>query len=316
MPRRVCPSFWVVAYIGIGIHPTRVGLGGVGPHKASTHRVVVAEAVVEQARLAIEALPGEVVGGGHRPLAVAHCAIGRKELHRLRTAAAGESDGAAAQHVGEQVGERTVSAHRHALTIDVVVFGRGDGAPTEHRFAVAIEGDGVGHSAIVHPLQHVVACVVVEEPIRGRGATGRRPTGQASFVVIAHQRPGGAAATGVSTAGIRVATGHVAHGIIAGIRVGYAAQRGGRMHMIDVAIGDAACRTAGHAIQAVIAEGLLVGRERGARGRVATVVSARGCTRIACPDEPTQGIDGDISTYTRWAVNLCASRQVHRESDG
>ncbi len=64
--------------------------------------------------------------------------------------------------MGEQVGQRTVGAHRHALAIDVVVFGRGDGAPSEHRLAVAIEGDGVGDASGVHPLQYAVACVVVE----------------------------------------------------------------------------------------------------------------------------------------------------------
>ncbi len=143
-----------------------------------------------------------------------------------------------------------------------------------------------------------------------------RPTGQASFVIVAHQRPGRTAAAGVPTGGVNVATGHVAHGIIAGIGVGHAAQGGCRVHMIDVAIADAACWTAGHAIQAVIAEGLLIGRERSARRRVATVIPARGRAAVARPDEPTQGIDGDISTYTRWAVNLCASRQVHRESGG
>ncbi len=56
--------------------------------------------------------------------------------------------------MGEQVGQRTVGAHRHALAIDVVVFGRGDGAPSEHRLAVAIEGDGVGDASGVHP-EHI-----------------------------------------------------------------------------------------------------------------------------------------------------------------
>ncbi len=51
MPCRVGASFWIVADVGIGIHATRVGLRGIGPHKASTHRVVVAEVVVEQAGL-------------------------------------------------------------------------------------------------------------------------------------------------------------------------------------------------------------------------------------------------------------------------
>ncbi len=221
-------------------------------------------------------MPGEVVGGGHRALAVAHRAIGCKELHRLGAAATSQGNGAAAQHVGEQVGQRTVGAHRDPLAVDVVVFGGGDRAPAEHRLAVAIEGDGVGDASAVHPLQHVVALVVVEEAIAGRGAAGRRPTRQASFVVIAHQRPGGAAATGVPTAGVGVATAHVAHGIIAGIRVGHAAQGGCRVHVIAVAIGDAACRTAGHAIQAVIAEGLLVGGERGAAGRVAAMIASGG----------------------------------------
>ncbi len=64
--------------------------------------------------------------------------------------------------MGEQVGQRTVGAHRHALAVDVVVFGRGDRAPGEHRLAVAIKGDGVGDGSVVHSLQHIVAFVVVE----------------------------------------------------------------------------------------------------------------------------------------------------------
>ncbi len=51
--------------------------------------------------------------------------MGGEELDRLRAACAGQGNGAAAQHVGEQVGQRTVGAHRHALAIDVVVRGRG-----------------------------------------------------------------------------------------------------------------------------------------------------------------------------------------------
>ncbi len=223
-------------------------------------------------------------------LVVPYRAIGCIELHRLGAAATGQSNRAAAQHVGEQVGERAIRFHCHALAIDVVVPGRGDGAPAEHRFGVAIKGDGVSDRAVVHPLLHTVALVVVEEPIGGRGAAGRRPTGQASFVVIAHLCPGGAAATGVSTGGIGVAAGHVAHGIIAGIRVGHAAQGGCRMHMIDVTIGDAACRTAGHTIQAVIAEGLLIGGQGGACGRVAAVIASTGRTGVVCPDESIQGI--------------------------
>ncbi len=178
---------------------------------------------------------------------------GGEELDRLRAAGTAQGNGAAAQHVREQVGQRTVGAHGHALAIDIVVFGRGDGAPGEHYLAVAIKGDGVGDGSVVHSLQHAVAFIIVEEAIAGRGAGRRRPTGQASFIVIAHQRPGGAAATGVSTGRVSIATAHVAHGIVAGIRVGHPAQAGCRMHVIDVAIGDAARRTAGNAIQAVIA---------------------------------------------------------------
>ena len=131
--------------------------------------------------MAIEALPGEVVSGGHRPLAVTHRAVGGEELHRLRAAGAGQDNRAAAQHIGEQVGQRIVGAHRHPLPIDVVILGRGDGAASEYRLAVAIKGDGVGDRSGVHPLQHAVACVVVEEAVAGRGATGavqlaRRPS--------------------------------------------------------------------------------------------------------------------------------------------
>ncbi len=232
-------------------------------------------------------MPREVVGGGHRPLAVAHRAIGGEELHRLRRARASQGNGTAAQHIGEQVGQRAVGAHGHALPIDVVVFGRGDRASTEHRLAVAIKGDSVGDSASVHPLQHAVAFIVVEEAIAGRRATGRRPTGQASFVVIAHQRARRAAATGMPTGRVGVAAGHVAHGIIASIGIGYTAQGGRRVHVIDVAIGDAARWAAGHAIQAVIAEGLLVGGQGSACGSIPTVIASAGRAGVA-----TGGRDG------------------------
>ncbi len=175
------------------------------------------------------ALPGEVIRCGHRALAVAHRAIGREELYRLGAAATGQGDGAAAQHIGEQVGQRTVGAHGHALAIDVVVFGGGDGAPTEHRLGIAIKGDGVSDASGVHPLQHAVA-----------------------FVVVAHQRARRTAAAGMPTGRVDVATGHVAHGIVTSIGVRHAAQAGRRVHMIDVAIAYVACRTARHAIQAVI----------------------------------------------------------------
>src|SRR6266567_3605220 len=290
MPGRIGPTFWIVAHVGIGIHATGVGLRGVGPHKAAAHRVIVAETVIKQPGLAIEALPREVVGGGHTPLAVAYRTVGREELHRLRAAGTSERNRAAAQHVGEQVGERAPRFERHALAIDVVVFGGGRGAPSQYRLAVAIEGDGVGDTAGAHPLQHAVALVVVEEAIAGRGAAGRRPACQAPFIVIGHQRAGRAAATGVPTPRVAVAAGHVAPGVIACIRVRNAAQIRRRVHMIVVAIAEAACRTADHAIQAVIAERLLVGGERGAAGRGATVIASAGRAAVACPHQSTHGI--------------------------
>jgi hypothetical protein len=87
--------------------------------------------------------------------------MGGEELHGLRAAGTGQGDGAA-QHIGEQVGERAIRFHRHALAIDVVVLGGRGGATSEHRLGVAIEGDGVGHSGRALSLQHAIACVVVE----------------------------------------------------------------------------------------------------------------------------------------------------------
>ncbi len=51
--------------------------------------------------------------------------MGGEELHGLRAVGTAQGNGAAAQHIGEQVGQRAVRAHGHALTIDVVVPGRG-----------------------------------------------------------------------------------------------------------------------------------------------------------------------------------------------
>ncbi len=62
--------------------------------EAATERVVVASAIGEQAGCAVEALAGEVAGGGHAVLAVARTAIGGEEL----------DSGGAAQFVGEQRG--------------------------------------------------------------------------------------------------------------------------------------------------------------------------------------------------------------------
>ena len=58
MSRWVILGLWIISYVRIGIHPTRVGLRGVSSHKAATHRVIVAEVVVEQPCLASEPLPG------------------------------------------------------------------------------------------------------------------------------------------------------------------------------------------------------------------------------------------------------------------
>ncbi len=97
-------------------------------------------------------------------------------MDRLGAAGAGQGNGAATQHIGEQVRERTVGAHGHALAIDVVVLGGRGGPASEHRLAVAIEGDGIGDASVVHALQHAIAFVVVEEAISCYGAAGRRPT--------------------------------------------------------------------------------------------------------------------------------------------
>jgi hypothetical protein len=90
---------------------------------------------------------------------------------------------------------------------------------------------------------------------------GSGPTVHASFRIIGHAcRVGTAAGTGVGTGGIDVATGHVAHGVVAGIGVGETPQ-GGWGHAHDWC----RCRTRGpchhcEAIQAIITVGLLVGR--------------------------------------------------------
>jgi hypothetical protein len=60
--------------------------------------------------------------------------------------------------------------------------------------------------------------------------------------------------------------------------------------MVGVAIGDCACRATGEPVQVVIAEGLLIGGERGAAGGIPTVIPARGGAAVARPDEPTHGI--------------------------
>lgn len=51
----------IIPYIGIGVHATGVVLFGIGPHKTTTDRVVVTEAIVEQSCLAIEPLSGVAI---------------------------------------------------------------------------------------------------------------------------------------------------------------------------------------------------------------------------------------------------------------
>jgi hypothetical protein len=43
--------------------------------------------------------------------------MGGEELHCLGAAATAQGNGAAAQHVGEQVGERAIGAHGHTLAV-------------------------------------------------------------------------------------------------------------------------------------------------------------------------------------------------------
>jgi len=220
MPRRVCPSFWIVADVSIGIHPTGVGLRGVSSREAATQWVIVAEVVVEQSGLAVQALSGEVVGGGHRALAVAYRTVGREELHRLGGTCTIECHCAAAQRISEQIGKRTTGAHRHALAVGTVVLGGGGRAASNHRLGITIKGDGVSDRRAVALLQHAVAFVIVEETIGRAGATGRRPLGEPPFHIIAHQRPGGAAPASVPAGRVSVAAGHVAHVVIGGVLVG------------------------------------------------------------------------------------------------
>src|SRR6266571_4335324 len=52
----------------------------------------------------------------------------------------------------------------------------------------------------------------------------------------------------------------------------------------------AACRTAGHAIQAVIAESLLIRRQGGAGGRVAAMITSAGRAAVARPHQPGEGV--------------------------
>ncbi len=87
-------------------------------------------------------------------------------------------------------------------------------------------------------MQHPVARVVVEEAISGRGAAGRRPTGQASIVVIAHVCACRITrVAGVPARDVGIAAGHVAHGIIGGVLVGHALHRSQRIDLFGVATG-------------------------------------------------------------------------------
>ncbi len=128
MSCRIRAALRVLSHIRIGIHAHHIVLPQVGLGEAATERVVGARAIVEQARLAVEALAGEVVVGGHRALAGAPGAVGGEELHGGNAAGAGKRDGRAAQSVGEQVGKRVALPHGNMLVVDSIVSGDGDTA--------------------------------------------------------------------------------------------------------------------------------------------------------------------------------------------
>jgi hypothetical protein len=133
---------------------------------------------------------------------------------------------ATAQHVREQVRQDAVDTHGDTLPLGAVVLRRGGGTTADGHLGEAVKGDIVrdGGGATcggTGALQDAVALVVVEELVAGGGAAGCGPTVHAPLGIIGHAGPvGTAAGTGVGRGRIDVATGHVAHGIVAGIRVG------------------------------------------------------------------------------------------------
>src|SRR5258708_15818155 len=82
MPCRITLRLRIIPYIGVGIHPSRIALYHISLHKPPTDRVVVAGVGVQQPRLTIQALSGELVVGGHVAPTIAYQAMGREELHR------------------------------------------------------------------------------------------------------------------------------------------------------------------------------------------------------------------------------------------
>jgi hypothetical protein len=76
---------------------------------------------------------------------------GGEQLHRQRAdhARAGESNGAAAQVVAEQVIERVAGTHDKTLPGGAVVLGNGRRAAADHGFGEAVKGDGVLDAAAV-----------------------------------------------------------------------------------------------------------------------------------------------------------------------
>jgi hypothetical protein len=209
----------------------RVVLHRISPHETPTHRIIIPEVVVQQARYTIQSLAGEGVAGGHRAPTVLAGPIRQVQLHRLDAAVTTHRNRRAAQQVAHQIDERiAVLLGGETLPAQAVVGDAVRMTPTDARLGVAIEGDGVRHrrhaiDRLAAGLQDPVAGGVVHEGVAARLATGSRPACQLPTAVIAHGLPARCVArTGVTRAGSRVATGHVAHGIIGRVAIGDIAQ--------------------------------------------------------------------------------------------
>jgi len=240
----VVARFGIIADVGVGVHALRVVLYVVRTHVLPRERVVVAEIVVQQARLAVEPLARVTVGGGHRSPAIVYGAIGTVVLQRDDLPAVVERHAVTAQRVAHQVVQRgTAHAHCHARTVGVIILRRRHNGASNDRLGVAIKVDGVRRAARAGGMrQHAVALVVVEVLRAAHFARRRRPTRQLAPAVIAQRRPVGCAArAGMPRPRGGVATGHVAHGVVGRVLVGDAAHAGHGVNLIGISIGVAAC---------------------------------------------------------------------------
>ena len=76
MPAGIIPGFRVIPHVGVGVHASGVVLHVVRAHKPPAERIIRAESVIQQPRLAVQAFTGVVERGGHAAPGIVNGTVG------------------------------------------------------------------------------------------------------------------------------------------------------------------------------------------------------------------------------------------------